>query len=86
MLTDQTATALLEPIAATLRADGYDLAVHLDGQLVAIEVSATPTACAECLVPKELMGQLINDALCKEDPAYGTREMRISYPADLQAH
>jgi hypothetical protein len=86
MLTDDTATALLEPLAATLRADGYELAIHLDGEQVEIHVAATPAACAECLIPKELMGQLIKDALCKEDPAYGTSELRITYPADVPAH
>ena len=65
-----------------MRTDGYDLAVHFDSEQLNVVVTATPSACAECLAPKELMAQIIKDALSKEHAAYGTREIHIAYPAD----
>ena len=56
----------LDPISTMLSADGYDLSFAVDGSdsLVA-KIEAGPAACADCLVPKELMRAYFRDALRK---------------------
>jgi hypothetical protein len=55
------ATAL-QPMATALEADGYAMTVADDASGVVVRVTAGPDACAECLVPKELMLSLIRQA------------------------
>jgi hypothetical protein len=42
-------------LRSTLAADGYLLEVAEQGTRVRATISATPQACADCLVPKDLM-------------------------------
>jgi hypothetical protein len=70
----------LRPMAAILEADGYRLAVSTpQGAPVVLEVVAGPDACAECLVPKEVLASIAVDHLARA----GLRsELEIRYPAD----
>ena len=54
----------LQGLRDLLGADGYRLgyAVHGGGEL-AVSVVAGPDACAECLVPKQVMEGILTDAL-----------------------
>ena len=65
-----------------LAADGYELDLRGDGAdgLVA-EIRAGPDACADCLVPKELMRVYFEQAL---RPVMGPElpAIDIRYPAD----
>jgi hypothetical protein len=56
-------TERTEALAASLRADGYDLAIDNAGARIAVVVSATPEACEDCLVPKDLMRGILSQAL-----------------------
>jgi hypothetical protein len=42
-------------LRSALAADGYLLEVAEQGTRVRVTISATPQACADCLVPKDLM-------------------------------
>jgi len=50
-------------LRATLAADGYLLEVAEDGDRVRVTISATPQACADCLVPPDLMRGILGQAL-----------------------
>ena len=54
----------LQGLRDLLGADGYRLgyAVH-GGRELAVSVEAGPDACAECLVPKQVMEGIVTDAL-----------------------
>ena len=50
-------------IAATLAADGYHLAVAEAGDRIRVTITAGPEACADCLVPENLMRGILGQAL-----------------------
>ena len=50
-------------LRSTLAADGYLLEVAEDGDRVRVTISATPRACADCLVPPDLMRGILGQAL-----------------------
>ena len=50
-------------LRSTLAADGYLLEVAEDGDRVRVTISATPQACADCLVPPDLMRGILGQAL-----------------------
>jgi hypothetical protein len=50
-------------IAATLAADGYLLAFAEAGDRVRVTITAGPGACADCLVPENLMRGILGRAL-----------------------
>jgi hypothetical protein len=50
-------------LASTLAADGYRLEVAEAGDRVRVTISATPQACADCLVPESLMRGILGQAL-----------------------
>ena len=50
-------------IAATLAADGYLLAIAEAGDRVRVTITAGPGACADCLVPENLMRSILGQAL-----------------------
>jgi hypothetical protein len=70
----------LQALRSSLDADGYRLDVRSEGDRTRVEISATPDACADCLVPKELMRGILEQAL---GVAAGTID--LSYPSELGA-
>jgi len=50
-------------LRSALAVDGYLLAVAEDGDRVRVTISATPQACADCLVPPDLMRGILGQAL-----------------------
>ena len=50
-------------IAATLAADGYHLRIAEAGDRVRVTITAGPDACADCLVPENLMRGILGQAL-----------------------
>jgi hypothetical protein len=76
----------LTAIATSLRSDGYDLAVSVDTAQVSVAITAGADACAECLVPKDLMRDMIGSELEFRGVAIGRRTLAVTYPADEPAH
>jgi hypothetical protein len=50
-------------IAATLAADGYHLQIAEAGDRVRVTITVGPDACADCLVPENLMRGILGQAL-----------------------
>jgi hypothetical protein len=50
-------------LASTLAADGYLLEVAEAGPRVRVTITATPQACADCLVPKDMMRGILGQVL-----------------------
>jgi hypothetical protein len=50
-------------VRGTLEADGYLLDLAEEGTRIRATITATPEACADCLVPKDLMRGILGQAL-----------------------
>jgi hypothetical protein len=50
-------------IAAALATDGYHLQIAEAGDRVRVTITADPGACADCLVPENLMRGILGQAL-----------------------
>jgi len=82
MSTTDTASQALDGMREGLAADGYELVVTGgEGATLDVEIRAGENACAECLVPKDLMGLMIVDALPRE---LGISDVRLRYPTDTR--
>jgi hypothetical protein len=55
--------AALASLRSTLAADGYGLEITGGGSRLVVSITAGATACAECLVPKDMMLGLIRQAV-----------------------
>jgi len=53
----------LAAIRTSLEADGYAIDVDEVGEQVGVVISATPEACADCLVPESVMVAILEQAL-----------------------
>jgi hypothetical protein len=74
----------LASLGAMLEADGYELALREEGaDLLVAEIRAGPDACAECLVPKDMMRGYFDSALRKALDAPPAVE--LIYPADVES-
>jgi hypothetical protein len=65
-------------LASTLEADGYHMAIEEDGARLSVIITASPEACEDCLVPKDLMRGILSQAL--EVPG---ETIDITYPRDV---
>ena len=72
----------LSSLRAMLEADDYHLVLGEDGPNVLVaEITAGPSACADCLVPKDIMRSHFESELCKV-MGFGLPEIRLVYPTD----
>jgi hypothetical protein len=71
----------LASLGTMLEADGYELELREEGsdRLIAV-IKAGPDACAECLVPKDMMRGYFDSALRKALAA--PPQVELIYPAD----
>jgi hypothetical protein len=71
-------TRRLAEFRTSLQADGYDLEVNEDNGRVGVKISATPDACADCLVPEPLMRGIMSQTLeVPED------SIDLTYPSEI---
>jgi hypothetical protein len=68
-------------LRSTLAADGYLLEIAEAGTRVQVTITATPQACADCLVPKDLMRGILGQALGVPE-----HTIDLTYPADSNPH
>jgi hypothetical protein len=66
-------------LRSTLSADGYELDVAEDGDRVRVTIIATDQACADCLVPKDLMRGILARALGVPQDS-----IDLTYPIDIR--
>lgn len=75
-------TEALSSLSAMLETDGYGLELREAGPSTLVaRIEAGPDACADCLVPKDMMRRYFEDALrpvCET----GLPEIRLLYPGD----
>ena len=53
----------LQTLRTALEADGYLIEVREDGERLGAWVSASPSACEDCLVPKPVLRAMLHQAL-----------------------
>jgi hypothetical protein len=68
-------------IAATLAADGYLMGIAEAGGCVRVTITATPQACADCLVPEKLMRGILGQALGVPQDA-----IDLTYPSTSETY
>jgi hypothetical protein len=68
-------------LAQSLEADGYRMAIDGDDSRISVVISATPEACEDCLVPKDLMRGILSNALGVSGDV-----IEITYPVDLPGY
>lgn len=73
--------AALGEMRTMLAADRYEVAVRV-GDKVGIEVVAGPDACADCLVPKQVMAGVVTQMLAKGGVTVAESDIELTYPAD----
>lgn len=74
-------TDALAPLAEALEADGYELVAEQTGDRRArVEIVATPDACADCLVPREVFSGILRTQLGQT--LSGSWDVELVYPAD----
>jgi hypothetical protein len=66
-------------LAQSLEADGYHMAIDEAGSRLAVVITATPQACEDCLVPKDLMRGILSTTLGVDGDT-----IDITYPADVR--
>ncbi|HEY6313660.1 MAG TPA: hypothetical protein VIY52_23045 [Streptosporangiaceae bacterium] len=66
-------------LRSTLAADGYEMEIAEQADRVRVTISATPEACADCLVPKDLMRGILGQALGVPQDS-----IDLTYPSDPQ--
>lgn len=70
----------LSPLRDILAADGYLMSVSMPSPgAMLIDVTAGPEACADCLVPKDIMAGIAMDSLGDDS---GVSTIEINYPVD----
>ena len=81
-VSDQIVESAVEITRTMLQGDGYDVVLdgYAEGEL-RLTVVAGPDACADCLVPKDMLARVIGGNLPPE--LDGTR-ISLTYPADLR--
>jgi hypothetical protein len=72
--------ARLEPLQASLGADGYRLEAREEGGRIGVRISAAAGACADCLVPKNIMRGILGQVLGVAEDA-----IDLTYPEDADA-
>lgn len=82
MLTPEAVSTALDKMSTMLAADGYQLAVQVEGESVALDVRATPEACAECLVPKPILASMASDLLQKAGLPLDASAVQLTYPTE----
>jgi hypothetical protein len=79
-LTQGSAEVLLAGIRDMLRADGYEMVIQVGEGEVAVSVVATDGACEECLVPSDLMTEIIRDSLGEGSGGGYVGLVSVQYP------
>jgi hypothetical protein len=55
--------ARLEPLRSSLAADGYRMEAREESGRIGVRISASADACADCLVPKNIMRGILGQVL-----------------------
>jgi hypothetical protein len=64
-------------LVSGLARDGYRMDIAEEGDHVSVTITATPDACADCLVPEDLMRSILSQAL-----GVPPETISLSYPRE----
>lgn len=70
---------ILSPVLGALAADDYPSTVREAEGVVYVDIEAGPSACPECLVPKDFMESILASTLVQ---AGVTADVRVTYPSE----
>ncbi len=77
-------------LASSLAADGYQMEVAEAGVRVRVTITASPQACADCLVPQDLMRGILSQAFGVPpdaiDLTYPSTSETSSTPSTSETH
>jgi hypothetical protein len=65
-------------LVSSLATDGYRMEITEEGDHISVTITATPQACADCLVPKDLMRSMLSQTL-----GVPAETIELTYPRDL---
>ena len=85
---EATVETALAGVRPALAADGFDLrlgSIEPDGS-VKVVLEAKENACLDCLVPDDMMTQLITDAIRREDSSLERVDLVKEGFAELSGH
>jgi hypothetical protein len=86
-MSDAQLNEALQGMSAGLAADGYTLdARWADDGRVRITVDATPDACADCLVPRDVMRSIAATMLGNAGVNVSADDVDVTYPEGSAAH
>ena len=68
-------------LSSALEADGYHMAIEGTDAKLSVVITAGPDACADCLVPKDLMRAMLGSELGVDGSV-----IDITYPVDLPGY
>jgi Fe-S cluster biogenesis protein NfuA len=76
MVEDSIVEAALDVLRPSLAADGFDLRVGglLADGAVQVVLEAKPNACLDCLVPDDILIQIIEGAIREREPSFNRIE------------
>jgi hypothetical protein len=80
--------AALDGLRPALGADGFDLRLGaiLPGGDVEVVLEARPGACLDCLVPEDMMVEILQSAIHERDNSFGAVTLvRVGFD-DVEAH
>jgi hypothetical protein len=69
----------LEKIRQSLETDDYRLEVMVHSGRASVTIAAGPSACADCLVSKDLMRSMLAPVL-----GVSPEEIELAYPAEVE--
>ena len=77
MIQESTIESALATLRPGLSSDGFDLRVGepQDGNDAQVILEAKPDACLDCLVPDNVMVQMLDNAIRQENPSLGKVEL-----------
>lgn len=78
--TEEEAHVALASLGRMLDADGYDLEVRVAEGKVALRIAAGADACADCLVPKDLLASMVVEHLRGASIDAVPADVALQYP------
>jgi hypothetical protein len=73
----------LTPMTQALAADGYHLKLDVSEESILVSIEAGPDACADCLIPKDLMLDMLRTRLEDEGLLSSDLPIHLSYPSEV---
>ena len=74
--------AAVRELSTMFEPDGFRLESREDGERVELRVVPTDAACADCLVPKQVMQTIMLNVFDQHGAGIGASDLVLIYPSD----